>query len=76
MRPHQWVKNLFVLAPVVFAKSLTRPEVIKGGLGAFAIFCLLASAIYTLNDLVDVEADRVHPVKRTRPIAAGVVPIP
>jgi 4-hydroxybenzoate polyprenyltransferase len=76
MRPHQWVKNLFVVAPVVFAKQLTHPEVIKGGLGAFAVFCFLASTVYTLNDLVDVEADRVHPVKHERPIASGVVPVP
>jgi 4-hydroxybenzoate polyprenyltransferase len=76
MRPHQWVKNLFVVAPVVFAKQLTQPDVIRGGIGAFVIFCMLASAVYTLNDLVDVEADRVHPVKRHRPIASGVVPIP
>lgn len=75
MRPHQWVKNLFVVAPVVFAKQLTDPHVIKGGLAAFAVFCLLASAVYTLNDLVDVEADRIHPVKRRRPIASGVVPV-
>ncbi len=73
MRPHQWVKNLFVLAPVVFAKHLTDPAIILGALAAFAVFCMLASSIYTLNDLLDVEADRVHPVKRHRPIAAGVV---
>jgi decaprenyl-phosphate phosphoribosyltransferase len=76
LRPHQWVKNLFVLAPVVFAKHLTHPSVIESALGAFAIFCLLAGAVYTLNDLVDVDADRVHPVKRFRPIASGRVPIP
>ena len=75
VRPHQWVKNLFVLAPVVFAKHLTHPSIIAGALGAFAIFCMLAGAIYTLNDLMDVEADRQHPVKRHRPIAAGVVPV-
>jgi decaprenyl-phosphate phosphoribosyltransferase len=74
IRPHQWVKNLFVLAPVVFAKHLTHPSIIKGALGAFGIFCLIAGAIYTLNDLLDVEADRVHPVKRNRPIASGAVP--
>ncbi len=74
-RPHQWVKNLFVLAPVVFAKHLTDPAIIRGALGAFAVFCLLAGAIYTLNDLLDVEADRIHPVKRNRPIASGVVPV-
>jgi 4-hydroxybenzoate polyprenyltransferase len=76
LRPHQWVKNLFVLAPVVFAKHLTHPSVIKSAIGAFAVFCLLAGAVYTLNDLVDVTADRAHPVKRYRPIASGRVPIP
>lgn len=75
LRPHQWVKNLFVLAPVVFAKHLTHPSIIVSALGAFGIFCLLAGAVYTLNDLVDVEADRVHPVKRYRPIASGRVPV-
>lgn len=74
VRPHQWVKNLFVLAPVVFAKRVTHPSIILGAIGAFGIFCLLAGAIYTLNDLLDVEADRVHPVKRHRPIASGAVP--
>ncbi|MBW2522996.1 MAG: decaprenyl-phosphate phosphoribosyltransferase [Deltaproteobacteria bacterium] len=74
MRPHQWVKNLFVLAPVVFAKNLTHPDVIQGAVSAFAIYCLLAGAVYTLNDLADVDADRVHPVKRNRPIASGQVP--
>jgi 4-hydroxybenzoate polyprenyltransferase len=76
LRPHQWVKNLFVLAPVVFAKHLTHPSIIKSALGAFAIFCLLSGAVYILNDLVDIEADRVHPTKRHRPIASGCVPIP
>jgi decaprenyl-phosphate phosphoribosyltransferase len=76
LRPHQWVKNLFVLAPVVFAKHLTNPVLIRDALGAFFAFCLLAGAVYTLNDLVDVEADRIHPVKRYRPIASGCVPVP
>lgn len=76
MRPHQWVKNLFVLAPVVFGKELTHPKFIMKALGAFAVFCLLAGAVYTLNDLVDAAADRVHPVKRFRPIASGRVPVP
>jgi 4-hydroxybenzoate polyprenyltransferase len=76
MRPHQWVKNLFVLAPVVFAKELTSPAFIISALSAFAVFCLLAGAVYTLNDLVDAPADRIHPVKRHRPIASGRVPVP
>ena len=76
VRPNQWVKNLFVLAPVVFAKHLTHPSIIKSAIGAFGVFCLLAGAVYTMNDIVDVEADRAHPVKRYRPIASGRVPIP
>jgi decaprenyl-phosphate phosphoribosyltransferase len=75
VRPHQWVKNLFVVAPVVFAKHLTHPSIIKGAIGAFGIFCIVSGAIYTLNDILDVEADRVHPVKRRRPIASGDVPV-
>jgi decaprenyl-phosphate phosphoribosyltransferase len=76
IRPHQWVKNLFVLAPVVFAKELTNPRLIASAIGAFVVFCLLAGAVYTLNDIVDADADRIHPVKRNRPIASGCVPIP
>lgn len=73
MRPHQWVKNLFVLLPVVFAKGLLDPHQVARSLGAFAAFCLAASSIYVLNDLHDVEADRIHPKKRSRPIASGAV---
>jgi len=75
MRPHQWVKNVFVLAAVFFAKDVFHIDFIVRALGAFAVFCLLASAVYTINDLVDVEADRAHPVKRFRPIAAGRFPV-
>lgn len=75
-RPHQWVKNLFVLAPLVFAHQLLNVEVALRALAGFALFCLLASAVYILNDVVDVEADRKHPVKKLRPIPAGIVPIP
>src|SRR6185436_17208489 len=76
VRPNQWVKNFFVLAPIVFAKELTSPKLLAEAGAAFAVFCLLAGAVYTLNDIVDVAADRVHPVKRRRPIASGRVPIP
>jgi 4-hydroxybenzoate polyprenyltransferase len=76
VRPHQWVKNVFVLAPVVFAKDLFVWDLAKRAGGAFAVFCLLAGAVYTMNDIVDVESDRVHPVKRNRPIASGRVPLP
>ena len=86
IRPHQWVKNLFVLAPMFFHKDVfvTGPGSVPAlnllvtgrALLATFVFCLLAGAVYTINDLVDVEADRIHPVKRNRPIASGEVPIP
>ncbi|HDQ99047.1 MAG TPA: decaprenyl-phosphate phosphoribosyltransferase, partial [candidate division WOR-3 bacterium] len=73
MRPRQWIKNLLVLAALVFSKNLLKgPEVLRSLL-AFAIFCLLSGAVYIINDLVDREADRLHPKKRLRPIAAGQV---
>lgn len=84
IRPHQWVKNLFVAAPMFFHKDLFSStatgdptlnlRVTGQAAAATAVFCLLAGAVYTINDLVDVEADRVHPVKRDRPIASGAVP--
>lgn len=76
MRPHQWVKNLFVLTPVVFAHKLT--ELATGGLAiaAFVMFCALSSAVYILNDIFDREKDRAHPLKCHRPIAAGRLPVP
>ena len=74
IRPHQWVKNVFVLAPVVFAKSIFDAGLLLNAGSAFLVFCLLAGAVYTINDLADVEADRLHPVKCCRPIASGRVP--
>ena len=73
LRPHQWVKNVFVLAPIFFAKDLFDPRLFIRAAGAFGVFCLLAGAVYTINDLVDAAADRAHPVKRHRPIASGRV---
>lgn len=75
IRPHQWVKNLFVVAPIVFAKHLTDPALIRDAATAFFVFCALAGAVYTMNDIVDREADAVHPVKKMRPIASGRVPV-
>lgn len=82
LRPQQWVKNIFVLAAVAFARadaSVAHPEDfgdVLRSLAAFAAFCLGASAIYLVNDILDVESDRAHPTKRNRPIAAGEVGIP
>jgi len=74
IRPHQWVKNLFVLAPLVFAKELLHVPTTLRALAGFALFCLASSAVYILNDLTDVLVDRAHPVKCRRPIASGAVP--
>jgi decaprenyl-phosphate phosphoribosyltransferase len=74
MRPHQWVKNVFVLAPLVFAKEIFVPELLLRAIGAFGVFCLLASAVYSMNDIVDRDSDRAHPIKCRRPIASGRVP--
>ena len=71
IRPHQWVKNIFVAAPVVFAKRIGDLHSDLRAGAAFAAFCLLSSAVYLVNDLVDIEKDREHPTKRHRPIASG-----
>lgn len=77
MRPRQWVKNVFVLAPLIFSGEFLHPESIKVSLLAFVLFCIASSATYIVNDLHDIERDRRHPTKsRTRPLAAGKVTIP
>jgi len=76
MRPRQWTKNVFVLAAVVFDRQLLIPHAILRSIAGFVLFCLLSSSVYILNDIFDAEADRKHPQKRNRPIAAGVLSIP
>ena len=71
MRPPPWVKNLFVAAPLVFARRVGDPRAAWRTVAALGIFCLLSSAVYLVNDLVDLEKDRAHPVKRKRPLASG-----
>jgi 4-hydroxybenzoate polyprenyltransferase len=75
IRPRQWSKNVFVLAPLLFARRLGDPELIARALIAFAAFSLLASAVYLFNDIRDREEDRNHPRKRKRPIASGRLPL-
>src|SRR3954464_605539 len=75
-RPRQWVKAVFVAAPVVFAKRLTDPHTALRALAAVAIFCAVSSAVYLCDDLIDVEKDRVHPHKQRRPIASGRLSVP
>lgn len=71
LRPHQWAKNLVVLAPLIFARLLFELPSVIAAVEAFVLFCLLSGAVYLVNDLVDLEHDRLHPVKRQRPLAAG-----
>lgn len=73
IRPKQWVKNFFVFIPMFFGGSLLNADDFMASLIVFVAFCLVASSIYCLNDIVDVEADRAHPVKCHRPIASGAV---
>jgi 4-hydroxybenzoate polyprenyltransferase len=71
MRPKQWVKNIFVLAAVVFDRQLTNPHSVWVTLLAAVLFCLVSSLVYIINDLADIEADRQHPEKQHRPLASG-----
>lgn len=74
VRPRQWVKNILVTAAPLAAGVLFRPDVALAVVGAFVAFTVSASGVYLLNDVLDYEADRAHPRKRSRPIASDVVP--
>jgi 4-hydroxybenzoate polyprenyltransferase len=76
MRPAEWVKNLFVLAPLGFAGRLDASGAVGDALLAFVAFCAMSSAGYLVNDIVDAELDRRHPLKRRRPIASGELAAP
>jgi len=76
MRPKQWAKNVFLLAALVFDRKLTNTEALLNTFIGFIVFSLVASVVYIINDIADMEADRQHPTKRERPIAAGKLPIP
>ena len=73
IRPKQWIKNFFVFLPLFFGGSLLDTQRLIAAFLTFLAFCFAASSIYCFNDLVDVEADRRHPVKCKRPIAAGLI---
>ncbi|HLU37849.1 MAG TPA: UbiA prenyltransferase family protein [Planctomycetota bacterium] len=75
MRPHQWVKNLLVFAPLGFTHDSGVRAPLWFATLAFVAFCLASSAVYLLNDVIDREADRRHPKKRMRPIASGRLPV-
>jgi 4-hydroxybenzoate polyprenyltransferase len=76
VRPDQWTKNVLVFAALVFGMRLFEPEPVVRALLGFVSFCAASSATYLMNDVRDLERDRMHPVKRLRPIASGVISVP
>ena len=75
MRPRQYAKNAFIFAPLFFDRQLFVLRSLLLTIMGFIILCILSSAVYVLNDLVDVESDRNHPQKKYRPIASGKISI-
>jgi 4-hydroxybenzoate polyprenyltransferase len=75
MRPRQWTKNVFVLSALIFDRQLNQPASVLHSLAGMSLFCLLSSCVYILNDLMDIEGDRIHPQKKNRPIASGQLPV-
>ncbi len=76
LRPEHWVKNLFIFIPAFFAARLNDPALLRNAVLGFVSFCLIASAVYVLNDMVDAPHDRNHPDKNRRPIASGAIRVP
>jgi len=75
IRPHQWIKNVFVMMPMFFGGSLFDPHDIASSIIVFFAFSFIASSVYCFNDVIDVEADRRHPVKCHRPVASGAISV-
>ena len=75
LRPSQWIKNVFVFAPLVFSKHLFDPLVFFAAFKGFIAFSIVSSAVYVFNDIFDKDADAAHPVKKNRPIASGAVSV-
>lgn len=71
MRPKQWIKNVFIFGALVFDNKLFDPAYFLRTLAAFVMFCLVSSTVYIINDLGDIKKDRLHPIKRNRPLASG-----
>ena len=76
VRPEQWTKNLLVFAALIFGLRLGEPQAVVHALIAFVAFCAASSGGYLLNDVRDLERDRLHPTKRKRPIASGAIAVP
>lgn len=75
LRPRQWIKNFFIFASITFAGELFNPPVLNKVFLGFIVFCLLSSASYVINDIFDLEKDRLHPFKKLRPLAHKDVPV-
>ena len=75
MRPRQWMKNVLIFVPLVFDRQLDNMAAFMTTLAGFALLCLVASVVYLINDLTDLEADRRHPEKMKRPLASGELPV-
>jgi len=76
MRPKQWIKNGLIFAAIVFDRQITNPDALFRTVAGAVLFTLVASAVYLVNDLSDIESDRNHSSKRHRPIASGALPVP
>jgi 4-hydroxybenzoate polyprenyltransferase len=76
LRPKQWIKNLFLLAALIFDRQLSNFSAASRTVFGLVIFCMLSSAVYLFNDIFDKDADAVHPIKRERPIASGRISVP
>lgn len=75
MRPKQWSKNLLLFAGIVFSQNFFHIHLLLKTLAAFLLFCFISGAIYLINDLADIEADKAHPLKSKRPLASGRLPV-
>jgi 4-hydroxybenzoate polyprenyltransferase len=75
LRPQQWVKNFVLFAGLIFSQNLSNSDMVLKTVFGFALFCLLSSSVYVLNDILDIESDRKHPLKSNRPIARGDIKI-
>jgi 4-hydroxybenzoate polyprenyltransferase len=75
LRTQQWIKNGFVLAPIIFAEKMLDPRSLTLALSAFAVFCVISSGAYIFNDVFDRERDRSHPLKMNRPVASGEISV-
>lgn len=71
MRPRQWTKNLVVFAGLIFSRNVANPELVVKSVAAFVVFCALSGVIYLINDVADIDKDRIHETKRERPIPSG-----